>query len=109
MQPLPDQASVLRHATLLGHLTWAVLAVTFVGLLGGLHPSDRQRDRIIAVSAVIVVLLNVPSALDAVRRLRRGATGRELVGPVVGLVVRLGIAAWVLWFAGSISHELESP
>jgi len=94
-----------QNAPRLGRITWVITAVTLVALLGGFHPSDVQRDRTVGVATVLVVLVNVPSALVIARRLRGGEEWRDLAGPLLGLTIRLLVAAWVLWFAGTISHE----
>jgi hypothetical protein len=95
-----------RHAPRLGRLTWIITAVTLVALLGGFHPSDARRDTTIVVATVLVVLVNVPSMAALVGRRRGGEEWGELAGPMLGLVIRLVVAAWVLWYAGTISHEV---
>lgn len=85
------------RAWILARLTWVVVAAVFVGLLGGFHPSDRARDIVLVVAAVMAVVLNAPAALEGVR---------ERVWVVLlGCVVRLGVVAWVLLFVHGISHE----
>jgi hypothetical protein len=97
-----------RYAPVFGRMTWVLTAVTLVALLGGFHPSDARRDRTILVATVLIVLVNVPSVAMVVKRLRGGEAFGELAGPMLGLVIRLVVAAWVLQFAGTISHEGRS-
>jgi len=95
-----------RNAPRLGRLTWVLTAVTLVALLGGFHPSDAQRDRTILGATALVALVNVPSVVVIVRRLRAGEEWGDLSGQILGLLIRLVVAAWVLRFAGTISHEV---
>ena len=90
---------MFRSSQVLGRLTWVVLALVFVGMLGGMHPSDRTRDVVVGVAAVLVVLLNLPGALVGVRR--RGGWTTTLLPATA----RLLAAACVLLFIRSISHE----
>jgi len=85
------------RAWLLARLTWVVVAVVFVAMLGGLHPSDRTRDVVVAVAAVVAVLLNVPAVVEGVR-------GRVWT-VLLGVAARLGVVAWVLVVVHGVSHE----
>lgn len=85
--------------------TWLVIAVTFVGLLGGTHPSDAVRDRVIVVASIIVCVLSGAVVLTLMERARTHAPTRELVTAGLMLVVRIVVAVVVLRFIGSISHE----
>jgi hypothetical protein len=63
--------SVLRRVAFWGGvLTWIILCATFVGLLGGTHPGDASRDRIISVAAGLIAVLTLPSAVLLARRIR---------------------------------------
>lgn len=83
----------------LARLTWPVLALVFVGLLGGFHPPDRTRDIVVVVAAALVVLLNAPAIVE----LASPHDGRARHG--LALVLRLAAAALVLTFVRGISHE----
>lgn len=52
---------------LLARLTWVVVAVVFVTMLGGFHPADRTRDVVVVAAAVMAVGLNVPATIEGVR------------------------------------------
>lgn len=87
-------------------LPWLALVVAplvFIGLLGGLHPSDERRDWTVLTSLLVVGLLQIP-ALLRIAGYRRGPT-RGIGLELGGLLLRLGIAVPLLLFAGSISHE----
>lgn len=90
---------MLRDPQVLARFTWVVLALVFVGLLGGFHPSDRLRDVVIVAAALLVVLLNAPAVLAGLRT-RAGRTGTLL-----GVASRLLMAAFVLSFVRGVSHE----
>jgi hypothetical protein len=79
-------------------LSGAVLVVTFIGLLGGTHPSDAGRDRVLLVAALAFAALNVPTVVWMARHGVR-------IWVLVMLLVRCAAAIWVLWFVHSISHE----
>jgi hypothetical protein len=82
------------RSLVLARLTWVVLPLVFIGMLGGFHPSDRTRDVVVGAAAAVIVLLNVPAIV--------GLRGwRDLVGAMI----RLGVAAAVLLFVAGISHE----
>lgn len=81
------------------HASLLVVAVTFVALLGGLHPSDRDRDRALLVAAALFALLNVPTALAIARR--RVPAGLA----ALGLLARVAVAVLALRFVHGISHE----
>lgn len=83
----------------LARCTWVVLAVVFVGLLGGFHPSDRGRDLVVGAAAVIVGALNLPAIFAALALPAGRARALVLVA------ARLGIAAAVLVFVRGVSHE----
>jgi hypothetical protein len=104
----PGETWLEGNAPRLGRITWIITAVTLVLLLGGFHPSDVQRDRTVGLATIGVVVVNVPSVLVILRRLRGGEEWRDLAGPLLGLFIRLVVAAWVLWFAGTISHEVPA-
>lgn len=87
--------------------------VTFIGLLGGFHPSDRRRDIALLVAAILVVAMNAPLAAWIGRNLlapdpERIGRRRAAIMAGVALVLRLAFAAWLLRFIGSISHEGRS-
>ena len=90
---------MLRDPQTLGRFTWWVLALVLIGLLGGLHPSDRLRDVVLAAAALLVALLNAPAVLAGLRT-RAGRTGALL-----GAASRLLVAAFVLVFVRGVSHE----
>jgi hypothetical protein len=52
----------------MARLTWALLATLVVGNLGGIHPSDRERDTSLIVGTVLVMLLNLPMTIWLGRR-----------------------------------------
>ncbi|GAC1352227.1 MAG: hypothetical protein NVSMB1_13000 [Polyangiales bacterium] len=52
-----------RLATLSARATWLALPITFIGLLGGLHPSDGARDNIVRLTFILVIALNGPVTL----------------------------------------------
>ncbi len=99
-----DPVSVTR-ARWAGSLTWVVLALTFIGLLGGLHPSDRSRNIVVVVAAVMVLGLNVPTVSVLVARTRAKHPWRVVVLEGLGLCFRLVAAVMVLDFVVGISHE----
>ncbi len=82
---------------LLARLTWVVVAVVFVTMLGGFHPADRTRDVVVVAAAVMAVGLNVPATIEGVR-------GR-VWGVLLGVAARLGVVAWVLLTVHGVSHE----
>lgn len=82
-------------ANLLSRLTWLVLAVVLVILVGGTHPSARMIDTVIIAAAVVIALLNVPITLWLVRHRDRLTTAAWKV-VLVGLAVRVGLAALAL-------------
>ncbi|HEY0134796.1 MAG TPA: hypothetical protein VGB85_11970 [Nannocystis sp.] len=88
---------MLQRSQVLARLTWVVLALVLIGVLGGLHPSDRTRDLVVAAAAILVALLNAPELIDGLRT--RGTT------VVLRAASRLVAAACVLLFVRSISHE----
>jgi hypothetical protein len=103
--PSRDPSPTSSVATLCGFATWPLLVVTFIYLLGGFHPSDRKRDAVVLAAGIAILLLNAPMAREIALGFRRGARARDPWVRLVFLVARLAAAAWVLWFAGSISHE----
>lgn len=82
---------------LLARLTWVVVAVVFVTMLGGFHPADRTRDVVVGVAAVMAVGLNVPVTIEGVR-------GR-VWGVLLGVAARLIAVGWVLLVVRGVSHE----
>ena len=95
----------MTRARWVGSLTWVVLALTFIGLLGGLHPSDRSRNFVAAVCAVLVLGLNVPTLSVLVQRIRAKDPWRVVALEGLGLAFRLVAAGMVLDFVAGISHE----
>lgn len=102
----PGAGGVLRHvAAAGGWLTWLVTAAVFVGLLGGTHPSDALRDRVIAWAAALVAALNLPAVLWLAGQVRRRQPMRAIAVPALSFCARVAVATWALWVAGGISHE----
>lgn len=88
-----------RHASLAAHASLLVVALAFVALLGGTHPSDLARDRALAVAAALFALLNVPTVVAVARR------RLPPLGATLGLVARAALAVLALGFARGVSHE----
>ncbi len=86
-------------------MTWVVLALAFIGLLGGLHPSDQNRNTVAVVCAVLVLGLNVPTVSVLVQRIRAKDSWRVVALESLGLCFRLVAAVMVLNFVAGISHE----
>lgn len=102
----PQDGAFLRRTALAGGwLTWFLLGATFVGLLGGAHPSDASRDRVAGAAAGLIAILNVPSAVLLVRRIRRNEPARTIVIFTLALVGRIAVAILVLWFIHGIDHH----
>lgn len=98
--PLSFRASFCARASL------AVLAVTFIALLGGLHPTAAQRDAVLAVAALAFAALNAPTAIWLVRR----RPFDVLAGSIVGLLLLRCLAAvWILSLVHSVGHERVGP
>jgi hypothetical protein len=89
-----------------GRLTFVILALTFVALLGGFHPTDAVRDGVLAIVGVLIVLVNVPTVLFLVRSRKTDAPTGAIA---FALAVRLVAAVCVLWFVHGISHEQPGP
>ncbi|HEX7940373.1 MAG TPA: hypothetical protein VF488_01135 [Gemmatimonadaceae bacterium] len=100
-----DRSFLRRVAFWGGLLTWILLCATFVGLLGGTHPSDASRDCILGAAAGLIAVLSLPSAVLLARRIRRRETARAILVPALALLARIAAAAWVLWSVHGISHE----
>lgn len=95
MDPPPGS----RLASLTALASMLVVALAFIGLLGGTHPSDHARDRAILVAAVLFALLNLPSVVAIVRRTVAPA------GAAFALVSRIAVAFLMLRFVQGVSHE----
>ena len=93
-----------RPSVWLGRSTWLVLLLVFIGLLGGTHPADDLRDRVLTIAAGVIVALNLPSVLLLGLGVTRNR-GRGLLWVLLGLLFRLGVSYLVLDFCASISHE----
>jgi hypothetical protein len=84
-------------------LTWAVVLGEFFVNLGGLHPSDAQRDLNLAVGAVLILGLNVPFVVRCVRAVRAGGLAALPRRDLLWVVVRLAVAAYMFWFIHGVS------
>ena len=98
----PERPS--RIAAILGHATWVIAAVAFIRTLGGFHPSDVTRDRILGLAGVLVVAVNVPVAAWLWRSAGLRDARAEALRTGAAIVLRLAFTAWLLWFARGISH-----
>ena len=88
-----------RPAAFAARASVLVVLVTFVALLGGLHPPDHDRDAALAAAAVLFAALNLPSVL-AFARARSGRAA------ALGLLLaRVAFAVVTLRFVHGISHE----
>lgn len=106
MNELVANQSLLRRVAFWGGLlTWIIICVTFVGLLGGAHPSDASRDRILGAAAGLIAVLTLPSAVLLAQRIRRREAARAILIPALALGARVATVVWVLWFVHGISHE----
>ncbi len=88
-----------RHVALAAHASLLVVAVTFIGLLGGTHPSDHDRDRTLIIAAVLFALLNLPTVIAIARR------KLPPLGATLGLLARIAVAVLSLRFVHGVSHE----
>jgi hypothetical protein len=106
-EPVASKDGLFLRRTALGGglLTWFIICATFVSLLGGTHPSDALRDRVISAAAGLIVVLNLPSALLLARRVWRREAARAILIPALAFVASVAAAIWVLWFVHGISHE----
>lgn len=104
--PRPSSPTLPSSVATFGRLTFVILALTFVGLLGGFHPTDAVRDGALAIVGALIVLVNVPTVLYLVRSRKADAPTGAIA---FALVVRLVAAVWVLWFVHGISHERPGP
>ena len=91
-------------AVLLAQLTWLVLALVFVGLLGGTHPAGASRDVVLRSAAAVIIAVNLPVCVWLARRWR-SASRASARSTLAGLVLRLAASSIVLTFFGGISHE----
>jgi hypothetical protein len=103
-----DPAAPPARALLAARGSFGVLLVAFVALLGGMHPSDRTRDAVVLVVAVIVAALNVPLSLWIVKSLGVPERRRAAILTAIALLLRIAFAAWSLRFIASISHEVPA-
>ncbi len=98
-------ASPSRGVVLAGHLSWLVVGVTFVMLLGGTHPSNAGRDRTLLVASLLVAALNVPIAVWSVKASASAEWGPARLRTWALIVSRLALAACAFVFIHGISHE----
>ena len=96
--------SSIRHASLLASASWALPPIVFIGLLGGLHPSDRLRDTVLIVMLSLVFLMNLPLMRREISSLRIDTTHRSVVLKLTMTALRLGFAVACALFIHGISH-----
>ena len=95
-------------SAMLPMLTWVVVLAEFFYNLGGLHPSDAQRDLSLLVGAVAIAALNVPFVVRCVRLAREGGLAALPRRDLLWTFIRLAFAAYVFWFIHGVSHELSA-
>jgi len=50
------------HFEYIARVTWVILALDFILLLGGFHPAKPTRNFVLFYSSVLIILLNLPVA-----------------------------------------------
>ena len=107
MDPEKSRASA-SLATWTARVTWPLLALTFIGLLGGLHPPNESRDRVLIFAAGAIAGLNLPCVIVVVGSLARGEW-RPVMKDLLGLVVRCAVTWSTLTFIHGINLERRPP
>lgn len=96
----------MRNWNWMGSASWLVAILAFVVVSGGLHPTDMQRDLILAGAGVIILALH-GAIFFKWRRLARQEGGAPLNRmEVFTALLRLLAIGWLFWFLHGISHEV---
>jgi hypothetical protein len=81
------------------------VAVTFVVTVGGLHPTNAERDHEVLAAAALIALASMPAGLLLVRSLRGREGADEVSWSAARLLVPIALAAVVLWLIAGVDME----
>jgi hypothetical protein len=96
----------VRHWNWMGSVAWMVAILAFLSVAGGLHPTDTQRDLILAGAGAIILALHGAIFIKWRQQARQEGGAPLNRMEVFTALLRLLAIGWLFWFLHGISHEV---
>ncbi len=90
---------------ILANLSWVIIALAFIFCLGGFHPSDQLRNKVLLFSSLAVTGVNIPVFITIISAIAKKNYNIQILKVTLFLIIRLCSIAYVTSFIYSISNE----